>query len=156
MDDMKRTLAELIAGAMEAAYPGTEGLPTEDEIAGYLEVPPEKDMGDYAFPCFKLSRALHKAPPQIAQALAQAVNAPQVCEAKTLGGYLNFYFKRDNFAAQTVEKVLAAEGRYGSSDIGAGKTGIHVVTRLMGLIIAAISIEMIASGLGSLFPGLLA
>ncbi|WP_296641710.1 NAAT family transporter [Thiobacillus sp. 65-1402] len=37
-----------------------------------------------------------------------------------------------------------------------GKTGIHVVTRLMGLIIAAISIEMIASGLGKLFPGLLA
>lgn len=36
-----------------------------------------------------------------------------------------------------------------------GKTGIHVVTRLMGLIIAAISIEMIATGLGTLFPGLL-
>jgi multiple antibiotic resistance protein len=36
-----------------------------------------------------------------------------------------------------------------------GKTGIHIVTRLMGLIIAAISIEMIASGLGQLFPGLL-
>ena len=37
-----------------------------------------------------------------------------------------------------------------------GKTGIHVVTRLMGLIIAAISVEMIATGLGKLFPGLLA
>lgn len=37
-----------------------------------------------------------------------------------------------------------------------GATGIHVITRLMGLIIAAISIEMIASGLGKLFPGLLA
>ena len=37
-----------------------------------------------------------------------------------------------------------------------GKTGIHVVTRLMGLIIAAISVEMIAGGLGKLFPGLLA
>lgn len=36
-----------------------------------------------------------------------------------------------------------------------GKTGIHVVTRLMGLIIAAISIEMIAVGLAQLFPGLL-
>jgi len=36
-----------------------------------------------------------------------------------------------------------------------GKTGIHVVTRLMGLIIAAISVEMIADGLGQLFPGLL-
>jgi multiple antibiotic resistance protein len=33
-----------------------------------------------------------------------------------------------------------------------GATGIHVLTRLMGLIIAAISIEMIASGLGKLFP----
>ncbi len=37
-----------------------------------------------------------------------------------------------------------------------GKTGIHVVTRLMGLIIAAISVEMMATGLGQLFPGLLA
>ena len=46
-------------------------------------------------------------------------------------------------AAPTIEKRL-------------GRTGIHVVTRLMGLIIAAISIEMIASGLGQLFPGLLA
>lgn len=36
-----------------------------------------------------------------------------------------------------------------------GRTGIHVVTRLMGLIIAAISVEMIAGGLGKLFPGLL-
>ncbi len=36
-----------------------------------------------------------------------------------------------------------------------GTTGIHVVTRLMGLIIAAISVEMIARGLTQLFPGLL-
>jgi multiple antibiotic resistance protein len=35
-----------------------------------------------------------------------------------------------------------------------GATGIHVVTRLMGLIIAAISVEMIAGGLVRLFPGL--
>jgi multiple antibiotic resistance protein len=37
-----------------------------------------------------------------------------------------------------------------------GKTGIHVVTRLMGLMIAAISIEMLARGLAGLFPGLVA
>ncbi len=35
-----------------------------------------------------------------------------------------------------------------------GTTGIHIVTRLMGLIIAAISVEMIARGLIELFPGL--
>lgn len=35
-----------------------------------------------------------------------------------------------------------------------GATGIHIVTRLMGLVIAAISVEMIARGLLELFPGL--
>ncbi len=35
-----------------------------------------------------------------------------------------------------------------------GATGIHIVTRLMGLVIAAISVEMIAHGLLQLFPGL--
>jgi multiple antibiotic resistance protein len=35
-----------------------------------------------------------------------------------------------------------------------GKTGINVVTRLMGLIMAAIGIEFIASGLRLLLPGL--
>jgi multiple antibiotic resistance protein len=34
-----------------------------------------------------------------------------------------------------------------------GRTGIHIVTRLMGLIIAAISVEMIVRGLTRLFPG---
>ena len=36
-----------------------------------------------------------------------------------------------------------------------GTTGIHIVTRLMGLIIAGIAVEMIARGFGQLFPGLL-
>lgn len=36
-----------------------------------------------------------------------------------------------------------------------GATGIHIVTRLMGLITAAIAVEMIARGLGTLFPGLM-
>jgi multiple antibiotic resistance protein len=36
-----------------------------------------------------------------------------------------------------------------------GTTGIHVVTRLMGLIIAGIAVEMIATGFVQLFPGLL-
>ncbi|MCU0840678.1 MAG: NAAT family transporter [Thiobacillaceae bacterium] len=35
-----------------------------------------------------------------------------------------------------------------------GATGIHIVTRIMGLMIAAISVEMIARGLLKLFPGL--
>lgn len=36
-----------------------------------------------------------------------------------------------------------------------GAVGIIIITRLMGLILAAMAIEFIARGLGSLFPGLL-
>jgi multiple antibiotic resistance protein len=37
-----------------------------------------------------------------------------------------------------------------------GKTGLNVVTRIMGLILAAIGVEIIASGLKGLFPALFA
>lgn len=37
-----------------------------------------------------------------------------------------------------------------------GTIGINIVTRLMGLILAAMAIEFMSHGLGSLFPGLLA
>ena len=33
-----------------------------------------------------------------------------------------------------------------------GKTGINVMTRLMGLILAALAVEVMAGGLGQLFP----
>jgi multiple antibiotic resistance protein len=35
-----------------------------------------------------------------------------------------------------------------------GKTGINVLTRLMGLILAALAVEVMADGLGKLFPAL--
>ncbi len=37
-----------------------------------------------------------------------------------------------------------------------GKTGINVMTRLMGLILAALAVEVMADGLGKLFPVLVA
>lgn len=36
-----------------------------------------------------------------------------------------------------------------------GRTGINIITRLMGLVLAAIAIEFIATGMSDLFPGLL-
>lgn len=36
-----------------------------------------------------------------------------------------------------------------------GRTGINIITRLMGLVLAAIAIEFIATGMADLFPGLL-
>ena len=45
--------------------------------------------------------------------------------------------------------VFSASGRIASV---LGRTGINVMTRLMGLILAAMAVELLADGLGKLFP----
>ena len=120
--DMKQSLAALIAETIENCYVGVDGLPTTEDIQGFLEIPPQKEMGDYAFPCFKLSRALHMGPPQIAATLASAIDAPDLCEARQQSGYLNFFLHRDHFAQKTLEAVLSAGETYGGGNDGAGKT----------------------------------
>jgi len=47
--------------------------------------------------------------------------------------------------------ALVAAGRLSSL---LGPTGMNVLTRLMGMILAAIAVEMMAGGLGELFPQL--
>ena len=117
--DTKQSLANVITEAIEACYPGVDGLPDASAIADMLEIPPQKEMGDYAFPCFKLSRALHMGPPQIAGNLAGAISAGHLCEAEQQGGYLNFFLNRDNFARETLETVLSAGENYGAGQEGA-------------------------------------
>ena len=48
--------------------------------------------------------------------------------------------------------VFSASGRIARV---LGQTGINVMTRLMGLILAALAVEVMSDGLGKLFPGLL-
>ena len=72
------------------------GLAAE-ELAGYIEIPPNPEMGDYAFPCFRLAKALRKAPPAIAADLAARLVLPAgVSRAEAAGGYLNFFTDTPN------------------------------------------------------------
>jgi arginyl-tRNA synthetase len=41
-----------------------------EEISSFLEYPPNPEMGDLAFPCFKLSKALRYSPQKISYMLA--------------------------------------------------------------------------------------
>src|SRR5581483_8659698 len=43
---------------------------TSREIDETLVVPPQPEMGDFAFPCFQLAKKMRQAPPALAQALA--------------------------------------------------------------------------------------
>ena len=120
--DMMTRIAALTADLLASAWPEAEGLPVAEEIRGLLAVPPDPAMGDYAFPVFRLSKALRMAPPKIAQALADAWKEENIARVEAVNGYLNFFLNRLNFARETLNTVLLAGERYGASDMGAGKT----------------------------------
>lgn len=118
--DMKMRIAKLVCAALKDAFDADE--PAAPAVSDMLEIPPEPGLGDYAFPCFKLAKTLRKGPPQIAAALSERINAPETASVQCVGGYLNFFLNRENFARETLEAVLAQPGRWGASDVGAGKT----------------------------------
>ena len=45
-----------------------------------------------------------------------------MASAQAVNGYLNFFLNRRNFAEDTLKTVLEQGERYGSSEIGSGKT----------------------------------
>ena len=62
MDFKRHIAARLRAGEL-----------TQEEIYSAIALPPNTEMGDYAFPCFRLAKALRKAPALIAQEIAAFV-----------------------------------------------------------------------------------
>lgn len=118
--DMKQKIAERIAAAEECCFAGC-GISAQ-ELAAMMEIPPDKKLGDFALPCFKLSRSLHKAPQAIASTLADKLCCEEIDHAQVVGGYLNVFLKRSCLARNIVEAVLQNPGRWGASDVGLGKT----------------------------------
>ena len=115
--DFKGYIADKINEAMEIVFGQTmEG------VAGFLETPPNPEMGDFAFPCFKLSKTLRMGPPVIAGKLQSALASDEVIDhVECVGGYLNFFLHKTGYAQSIVEKVLEQKEKYGSSDEGQGR-----------------------------------
>lgn len=93
---------------------------TEKEISDLIEIPPNSDMGDYAFPVFKLAKTFRKAPNLIAEELAKKeFNNENIKKIANVGPYVNFFVNN----SKLVESVLteAVKDDFGSSHIGVGK-----------------------------------
>ena len=115
--DFKGYIADKINEAMEIVFGQTmEG------VAGFLETPPNPEMGYFAFPCFKLSKTLSMGPPVIAGKLQSALASDEIIDhVECVGGYLNFFLHKTGYAQSIVEKVLEQKEKYGSSDEGQGR-----------------------------------
>ena len=98
---------------------------SEEEILSLLTQPKDLGYADVALPCFRFAKALRKSPVEIANSLAAEIsqNLPAfLLSCTALNGYLNFKFSRGDMAKETLLKVRAEGDRYGSSDLGKGKT----------------------------------
>lgn len=94
-----------------------------EDLKSYIEIPPNADLGDYAFPCFRLAKDLHKAPQIIANEIKEniRINENIISKIEVIGGYLNIYINKETLAKTVLEEISNKKERYGSSNIGEGK-----------------------------------
>jgi len=105
---------------IRSALAGATGLALEDIR---LESPRDEELGDLAFPCFVLAKALRKAPPRIAVELAAALSSRlESIAVEAAGPYLNFKIDRAALADDVFGRIEREGERYGGSDEGRGKT----------------------------------
>lgn len=78
----------------------------KEEISSLLEVPLNEEFGDYAFPCFRIS----KNPIEIAKQVAKKLKAGEEVERiEAVGPYINFFINKNKLA----EQILRIKEDYG-------------------------------------------
>ncbi len=87
----------------------------KEKIENFLETPQDVKFGDYAFPCFILTKQLKKPPIEIALELRRDLekNLPDFLERiENKGPYLNFFVDKKMLAQEVLSKAL--EKNYGA------------------------------------------
>ncbi len=115
--DYRSVISENIAKLTE--------IPVE-QVNKLIEIPPQKDLGDFAFPCFILAKSMHKAPALISSELAgdESLKANGMFNVKNAGPYLNFYIDRSAYASDIISRINKAGDGFGSSEQGKGQNVI--------------------------------
>lgn len=111
MLNFKEEIAKLIKEQVE-------GLELE-EIMNMVEIPQDKKMGDYAFPCFKLAKVLRKAPPLIAKGIADGISENPIFEkVEQVNAYVNMFISKEEMVKDVVKEVISKEDKFATSDMG--------------------------------------
>ncbi|MFH1211646.1 MAG: arginine--tRNA ligase, partial [Candidatus Woesearchaeota archaeon] len=86
----------------------------KEQILGCLEQPKDVSLGDYAFPCFALSKKFRKSPAEISSDLSLKIKPDRViAKIESKGPYLNFFIAKGDFAESVLKSIFSQKGDYG-------------------------------------------
>lgn len=89
-------------------------------------------MGDYSFPCFRLAKVLKKSPQIIAEELKEKLifENDEITKVEVVNGYLNFFINNLQLVKEVLKEIDEKKEKYGSSDMGKGKTLLLIIPLL--------------------------
>lgn len=103
--DIKGTISERISEIL--------GI-SKEVLRKSIEVPPEREYGDYAFPCFKFAGEFKKSPAEIAKEFEKKLQGSmsilkELSSVKAVGPYLNIFLNRSFVTGKIVGEILTKE-----------------------------------------------
>lgn len=115
---MKYAIEQVKAELSTLLQPYFEGIDVE------IRTPPAKVKADFAVPLFVMAKTKKTNPAKLAQELAEKIDFHDTLfqNIEAMGGYLNFSVAYQKFNHLVVQNVQELGERYGSSELGKGKT----------------------------------
>lgn len=93
----------------------------QEFLAEFIEIPPQKELGDFSLPCFKLIDKSLSNPFFIAKEIKKKFKSDFFEGVEIHGVYLNFYINKNAFMNFTIDEILLDGCNYGLSSIGSGE-----------------------------------
>lgn len=95
----------------------------EEDIFNLIEIPKDYDNGDFAFPCFVLSKLLQKSPHEIGLKIRETIDEiPEDFEdIEVVGPYVNFFVNRKSLALFLLSEIKEKKDFFGQGNLGEGK-----------------------------------
>ena len=94
---------------------------SDEEILKLIEIPPNNELGDFAFPCFFLASKLKEAPHEIALEIREKIgddfSSEEFEDVEIMDSYVNFFINKKNLAFDTIKKILSEKENYGKPEI---------------------------------------
>ena len=86
------------------------------DVYNYIKEIDDPSKGDYAFPCFSLSKEMHKSPIEIADSLSKSIKDDRIEKIESVNGYLNFFINKEYLIKEVLTDYDRNRSNYGKED----------------------------------------